>query len=620
MVKKLFVFAMGLMLAAIMVAQVSPKTITMSASDIQYWVGTGSNQAIVIVGWDDNPSGNNFALAWGVRWSGTATAANMLDTIAAHDSRFSYSISGGFVTNISYNDGTLVSGSSLSYWCYNVNNDWGAAYPSQIMANGDVMEVSSSCNYSLTTASPATDPNTPDDPDPVDATIDESAILYWVGTGENRVRFIVNWADTALAWGYRFSTESVVASDMMEAIAEADSRLTITGASDGFVTDIVFVDNGVTHAITPGQYWMYNYNGTLSYNYINQQSVFNGDVIKFGDLSVATGIGEPDDWGYYSNYAWTMPVYPASVPVVTGPFCGAVGTEGCDAIVGNSNTIVAWATECTVNRGYQNIAQPELGMANYRTDSEAVGPVTMGDNLSVVSLGDGGSALLTFARPITNGAGADFAVFENSFDDHFLELAFVEVSTDGERFVRFPATSYTQTTVQIGGQGQVDPTMINNLAGKYRACYGTPFDLEELRDSTGIDIDSIVYVRIVDVVGSIDPQYGTTDQYGNLVNDPWPTTGGSAGFDLDAVGVIHQLNTTGIGNAEVVVNLYPNPATDRVNVVTACNTDAELYDFTGRCVARYSFVEGTNTIDVRDLVRGVYMLRVGSSVSKIVKR
>ncbi|MFN6048554.1 MAG: T9SS C-terminal target domain-containing protein, partial [Bacteroidota bacterium] len=47
----------------------------------------------------------------------------------------------------------------------------------------------------------------------------------------------------------------------------------------------------------------------------------------------------------------------------------------------------------------------------------------------VVSLGDGGIATLTFDPPITNGDGFDFAVFENTFLDTFLELAFVEVST-----------------------------------------------------------------------------------------------------------------------------------------------------------------------------------------------
>ena len=48
---------------------------------------------------------------------------------------------------------------------------------------------------------------------------------------------------------------------------------------------------------------------------------------------------------------------------------------------------------------------------------------------------------------------------------------------------------------------------INNLAGKYRALYGTPFDLEELSDYQAINIDSITHIRVIDVVGSIKEKY-----------------------------------------------------------------------------------------------------------------
>ena len=44
MVKKLLAITMGLMLAIS-----SSATINFSASDIQYWVGTGSNQAVVVI-------------------------------------------------------------------------------------------------------------------------------------------------------------------------------------------------------------------------------------------------------------------------------------------------------------------------------------------------------------------------------------------------------------------------------------------------------------------------------------------------------------------------------------------------------------------------------------------
>lgn len=153
MVKKLLTFILGLGLAA-----GASATINFPASSVQYWVGSGSNSAVVIIGWDDNPNGN-FALAWGVRWNGSAMAVNMLDTIATYDSRVAYAISSGFVTQIGYNDGTLVSGSSASYWCYTINGGNAGAYGTQPMTNGDVMEISSSCYFSLSSAVAATDPN-----------------------------------------------------------------------------------------------------------------------------------------------------------------------------------------------------------------------------------------------------------------------------------------------------------------------------------------------------------------------------------------------------------------------------------------------------------------------------
>ena len=167
------------------------------------------------------------------------------------------------------------------------------------------------------------------------------------------------------------------------------------------------------------------------------------------------------------------------------------------------------------------ITEPDGPYASFGGDTNAIGPATMDNTMDAVSLGDGGSALVTFERPIRNGEGPDFAVFENSFNDTFLELAFVEVSSDGEHFVRFPATSLTPTDEQVSGAvGGVDATMLNNLAGKFRIGYGTPFDLEELAGSENLDIDSIVYVRIIDVIGTIDPQYATYDAYGPHLHQP----------------------------------------------------------------------------------------------------
>ncbi len=93
----------------------------------------------------------------------------------------------------------------------------------------------------------------------------------------------------------------------------------------------------------------------------------------------------------------------------------------------------------------------------------------------------------------------------------------------------------------MGGFGSVDTTNIDGLAGKYRQGFGTGFDLGLLAGTAGLDIDKVQYVRIVDIVGNGSAR----DSAGNVIYDPYPTTG-SAGFDLDAVGVVHfaQFTTT----------------------------------------------------------------------------
>ena len=941
MLKKLITLTFGLMIAFGASAQTgnnarhpnsnaAAKSVSFPASNVQYWVGTGSNSAVVVVCWDDNPNGD-FALAWGVHWNGSTTALGLIDSIATHDSRFSYTYSGSFMQDVSYSDGTLVSGSDNGYWCYYLNGSFAPnAYGNQPISDGDMIEVSSSCSFSMTSATAATNPNGGSSSDPVDATIafsdilfwvgsgsDSAAfivnfaqpdtafawgylfngsttaqamidaidaadprfwtvgtpsfngdihfvtdngdtlglspvdpsvgynfwwtnlngvsadagagstmhngdvfkygdmnsaigwdplgtyflqeawtkaptpvpvpsndpiveeatiaasdILYWIGEGQNEVVLAVNWPDTALAWGYRFDGSKTVG-DMMNDIAATDPRFSIVPGAYG-IDDILFVcsngdtlrrlanswwgstnngvmDMGMSQTLTNGDFekwadgstgilvdsnWVESYGGYWDYIYVYpmtispvsvplpveatiaasdilywvgegqnevvlavnwptralawgyrfngtktvgdmmndiaaadprfsiipgaygiddilfvtvagdtlrrqasnwwgstnngvmdmgmSQTLANGDFEKWAESSTGILVDSNwvEDWGAYNYiYVYPMPVLPVSAPIVSGPFCGAVGTEGCNAVAANSAAIKAWATGCVVERGYQ-VVSTAAAYASFGADSMAVGPVDMNDNLTVVSLGDGGNAVLTFAEPITNIDGYDFAVYENSFGDSFLELAFVEVSSDGERFVRFPATSLTQTEVQTGGNGSTDPTMINNLAGKFRMGYGTPFDLNELRDSTGLDINNITHVRIVDVVGSIDPQYGTRDSEGRIINDPWPTPGAASGFDLAGVAVLKQ-PTQSIDMADgISLSVYPNPASDRISIAVSGTESAEatLFDINGRAVLTMTLHQGVNTLGVSQLQQGVYILRSGTAIHKIVKR
>ncbi len=224
-------------------------------------------------------------------------------------------------------------------------------------------------------------------------------------------------------------------------------------------------------------------------------------------------------------------------PIIGFPqFAPAAGDPGTTAIHMDSSIFVNWATNCSIIIGQEDISNPQSVLASAGDSTMAIGAPGNG----VVSLGDGGYAVLTFEKPIKNGTGWDFAIFENSFSNTFLELGLVEVSSDGLNYFQFESTSFTQDTLQIDAFGTINPEMINNLAGKYRATFGTPFDLEELAFEQGLDVNNITHIKIIDVIGSIDPAIGTYDQFGNIINDPFPTPFPSSRFDLDAIGVIHE--------------------------------------------------------------------------------
>jgi hypothetical protein len=233
-----------------------------------------------------------------------------------------------------------------------------------------------------------------------------------------------------------------------------------------------------------------------------------------------------------------------------GPYAPAAGQTGSTAIPNTSPSFVAWATSAvTLTRGPQDVAAPAGPFASFGDASEAVG-FAQGNYDQVVSLGDGGRITLAFAGGIRNGPGADFAVFENSINDTFLELAYVEVSSDGSNFFRFDSASVTPADSQVQSFGQVDTSNVDGLAGKYRQGFGTPFDLSSLAGRSGLDVNDVRYVRVIDVVGRVTAatdSSGSTfwspslDSSGRIINDPYNTPFETGGFDLDGVGVINAV-------------------------------------------------------------------------------
>jgi len=313
-------------------------------------------------------------------------------------------------------------------------------------------------------------------------------------------------------------------------------------------------------------------------------------------------------------YFFTTIILVFNLSVYGQSYAPKVGADGSTAIHRDSEDFIAWATGATVDLGPQNITNPTGALANFGTADNTIGK----SNGTLVSLGDGGTAVLTFDSPIVNNPGFDLAVFENSFSDTFLELAFVEVSSDGINYFRFPSHSQTQTTTQVPTFGSVDATYINNLAGKYRASYGTPFDLDDIADNALLNKNAITHVKIIDVIGTVDPTYASYDSYGNMVNDPYPTAFGSSGFDLDAVGVLKQ-KTLGLDKTESnILGLYPNPATSQI-YVSKPGTMA-IYSVTGQLVFSQLVANKTTAININQLKSGVYIVKLNTATGVLTEK
>lgn len=300
---------------------------------------------------------------------------------------------------------------------------------------------------------------------------------------------------------------------------------------------------------------------------------------------------------------------------------------GTTAMHQDSSAFIGWASTCTVVRGFINISDTTQlyngsNKASYGSYLYATGPP---DGL-VVSLGDRGSAILGFDVPVANRPGPDFAVFENAFDDVFLELAYVEVSSDGLHFVRFPGVSLTPTDDQVPTFGTIEAVRIHNLAGKYRLTYGTPFDLEDIKDSAGIDIGRITHIRVTDVGGCVASPFQSYDSQGHVINDPWPTPFDTGGFDLDAVGVIHDTTKFSPGDgSSTSILVSPNPASYSITFISRYpgKVRMNLSDLTGRILLSRSFTWKI-AVDVSVYPAGLYIADFsftdGSAViKKIVK-
>lgn len=296
---------------------------------------------------------------------------------------------------------------------------------------------------------------------------------------------------------------------------------------------------------------------------------------------------------------------------------------GTDAIHKDSSIIVSWAVSAVVERGYINIADTsftytEGGITSNKAWFGSPENASGAADGQFVSLGDSGNIVLQFELPVFNGPGPDFAVFENAifspptqFITAFVELAFVEVSSNGIDYERFPAISSCQFATQIGTFDATAWNQFENLAGIYPVFYGVPFDLEEIPGIL-VDKNNITHIRIIDVIGNINPQFASYDSEGNIINDAWPTPFATCGFDLDAVGIINSAQNVDI-TEECKYSVFPNPAKDILNVNIDKDVKLVISDNSGRIILSRQVSASDSRIDISGLTAGIYIIKTDDS-------
>ncbi|MEE9394955.1 MAG: hypothetical protein V3W41_20905 [Planctomycetota bacterium] len=195
------------------------------------------------------------------------------------------------------------------------------------------------------------------------------------------------------------------------------------------------------------------------------------------------------------------------------------------------------------------------------------------DFQGVLSLGEGGDVTLGFGVTIVDGPGADFSVFENGFEFPsgsgmiFSEVVFVEVSSNGIDFARFPTTFGAPSVPHLqfnatamgsydgfaGGTPVLADVGVNSIDPANPAISGgDAFDLARLASdplvtSNLVDLQNISFLRLVDVVAG-----QAVDSSGVTVYDDFGSLNDSA--DINAVAVINHAGNQSALSPDIVID------------------------------------------------------------------
>ncbi len=343
-------------------------THAVSLDDIQFWCGSGTNRAALVIHWNSPEVRNNTAvpdpvaeksLAWGYRFNGTATAEDMFNAVVAADHRL-------FVTSTEPSPGF---GAFVYSIGYDLNNNGviGLRIGTNIFANN-----------AFTNGQRIFTSEDPDNAEPLDA-----GDLLWSGSfGPNWEM----WREHGGAGGFTNSPDR--GSDPYWTATETDFF------SDGFHGQWDYASAGLQGtSIHDGSWIAYTISaGGLNFFDPNDPGTLAYDFHKHAPIAP-----EP---------ASTNAPFAAQIVSAQGPF-GNVPYEDPASVLGAPTT-----------RFYESAAKPATrvkvieAIHSYSVENGAT-------NKLLLTMNTGSSVIARFDHPITdnpaNPYGLDFQVFGNTF-------------------------------------------------------------------------------------------------------------------------------------------------------------------------------------------------------------
>ncbi len=422
--------------------------------------------------------------------------------------------------------------------------------------------------------------------EPPTITLDTAGTVYGLYVTNNNMAYYPMLNDSTAKFG---GTTGNDPDWFLLTITGKDADGVVTGMVDFYLADYRFDDNSMDYIIDE---WEYIDLTPLGQVKTLEFSLSSSDTGDFGMNTPAyfaldTIIFQPEstDTASYND---------AGINGYINPYDGWKHSSPQDPNAVINPIFRGWATEVV------NYNQTPGVDSRWSEPNKTLGAAT-GNVNDIFSLGDlsreqiaqgesVGWVIVTFDEPIRNNRGYDFAVFENGLLSDFTtqegsaageilaELAYVEASSNGEDFVRFPSLSLTEQPGDLFST--IEMNNVYNLAGKhpnaYNICTGTPFDLQELANhsmvtSGLVDINDIKYIRLVDIPGTgdfyddavtyINPNtWPAWDYYSDNhpIFDAWNTSlvplYPSGGFDSEAIGTLEEQEYSADINLDGIVD------------------------------------------------------------------